>query len=163
MNKENGVRDGQVVSMEYTLWVDGEVMDSSEGNEPLEFLAGRENIISGLEGQMQGMEIGESKEVSVTPGEGYGEYDAEDFLDVPRKEFPNDLEIEVGMELSVRDDEGESRYARIEQVDEESVRLNFNHPLAGKTLKFNVKVVGLRKPTEEELEHGHVHQHGHDH
>ncbi len=163
MNEENGVKDGQVVSMEYTLWVDGEVMDSSDGQEPLEFLAGYGNVISGLEVQMQGMQVGDSKEVSVTPGEGYGEYDAEDFLDVPRKEFPSDLKVEEGMELSVRDDEGQSRYARIEQVGEESVRLNFNHPLAGKTLKFNVKVVGLREPTSEELEHGHVHQHGHHH
>lgn len=163
MSEENGVRDGQVVSMEYTLWVDGEVMDSSEGGEPLEFLAGHGNIIPGLEGRMQGMKIGESQEVTVAPGDGYGEYDAEDFMDVPRKDFPKDMQVEEGMELSVRDDDGDSRYARIENVGDETVRLNFNHPLAGKTLKFNIKVVGLREPTAEELEHGHVHQHGHHH
>jgi len=163
MEAENSVRDGQVVSMEYTLWVDDKKVDSSEGGDPLEFLAGYGNIIPGLENRMKGMKIGDSQEVSVTPVDGYGEYDAEDYLDVGRKEFPADMQVETGMELSVRDDEGQSRYARVETVSPETVRLNFNHPLAGKTLKFNVKVVGLREPTPEELEHGHVHQHGHSH
>jgi FKBP-type peptidyl-prolyl cis-trans isomerase SlyD len=163
MNEENSVRDGQVVSMEYTLRVDDEVIDSSQGGEPLEFLAGHGNIIPGLESKMQGMKIGETQDVTVTPADAYGEYDAQAFLDVPRQEFPNDMKVEQGMELNVRDDDGQSRYARIESVAADSVQLNFNHPLAGKTLKFNVKVVGLREPTAEELEHGHVHQHGHHH
>lgn len=162
MSKDS-VQDGVVVSMEYTLKVDGEVIDSSAGQEPLQFLTGYGNIIPGLEREMIGMKVGDSKDVIVAPAEGYGEYDDEAFLEVPRGEFPKDMPVEEGLELTVRDEEGQARYARIDSVEAESVRLNFNHPLAGDELHFNVKVVGLREPTGEELEHGHVHQGGHHH
>lgn len=163
MSKDS-VQNGVVVSMEYTLKIDGEVIDSSEGHDPLEFLTGHGNIISGLEREMIGMKVGDSKDVTVAPEDGYGEYDEEAFLDVPSNQFPKDMPIQEGLELTVRDDSGEARYARIESVEGETVRLNFNHPLAGDELHFNVKVVNLREPTGEELEHGHVHQgDGHHH
>jgi FKBP-type peptidyl-prolyl cis-trans isomerase SlyD len=160
---KDSVQDGVVVSMEYTLRVDGEVIDSSEGQEPLQFLTGYGNIIPGLEREMMGMKVGESKDVVVLPAEGYGEYDDEAFMDVPRNEFPKDMAVEDGLELTVRDDQGHSRYARVDGVENDTVRLNFNHPLAGDELHFNVKVVNLREPTDEELEHGHVHDAGHHH
>jgi FKBP-type peptidyl-prolyl cis-trans isomerase SlyD len=163
MDDTKSVQNGQVVAMEYTLWVDDEIVDSSQGSEPLEFLAGHDNIIPGLESELHGMKIGDSKDVTVSAKDGYGEYEQDAIMDVPLQEFPKDMQVEEGMELSVRDDEGQARYARVEKVEPENVRLNFNHPLAGKDLKFNVKVVSLREPTEEELEHGHVHQPGHDH
>ncbi len=162
MSKDS-VQDGVVVSMEYTLHVDGEEIDSSAGQEPLQFLAGYGNIIPGLEREMNGMKVGDSKDVLVAPAEGYGEYDEDAFMDVPRGEFPQDMPVEEGLELTVRDDEGQSRYARVDAVEGDSVRLNFNHPLAGDELHFNVKVVSLREPTEEEIEHGHVHTGGHHH
>jgi FKBP-type peptidyl-prolyl cis-trans isomerase SlyD len=162
MSKDT-VQNGVVVSMEYTLKIDGEVIDSSEGHDPLEFLAGHSNIISGLESEMIGMKVGESKDVIVAPTDGYGEYDDEAYLDVPKGQFPKDMPVEEGLELTVRDDAGQARYARIESVEGETVRLNFNHPLAGDELHFNVKVVNLREPTGEELEHGHVHQGGEHH
>jgi FKBP-type peptidyl-prolyl cis-trans isomerase SlyD len=160
---ETVVKAGQVVSMEYTLWVDGEVLDSSEGQSSLQFLAGYGNIVPGLESEMMGMKVGDEKEVTVDPENGYGEFDDEAFLEVPRKEFPEDMELEEGLELSVSDDEGNARYAIIDSVDTDTVRLDFNHPLAGAELKFKVKVVALREPTEEEVEHGHVHEDGHHH
>ena len=159
----DSVQNGVVVSMEYTLKIDGEVIDSSEGQDPLEFLTGHGNIISGLESEMIGMKVGDSKDVVVAPADGYGEYDDEAYLEVPKNQFPKDMQVEEGLELTVRDDSGEARYARIESVEGETVRLNFNHPLAGDELHFNVKVVSLREPTGEELEHGHVHQGGHHH
>jgi FKBP-type peptidyl-prolyl cis-trans isomerase SlyD len=162
MSKDS-VQDGVVVSMEYTLRVDGEVIDSSVGQEPLQFLAGYGNIIPGLEREMAGMKVGDSKDVVVEPSLGYGEYDDAAFMEVPRGEFPKDMPVEEGLELTVRDDEGQSRYARVDSVEGDSVRLNFNHPLAGDELHFNVKVVELREPTDEELEHGHVHAGGHHH
>jgi FKBP-type peptidyl-prolyl cis-trans isomerase SlyD len=163
MSKDS-VQNGVVVSMEYTLRIDDEVIDSSEGQEPLEFLTGYGNIISGLENQMIGMKVGDSKNVIVAPADGYGEYDDEAYLDVPRDQFPNDMQVEEGMELTVRDDSGEGRYARVESVEKGTVRLNFNHPLAGDELHFDVKVIALREPTAEELDHGHVHQgDGHHH
>ena len=162
MSKDT-VQDGQVVSMEYTLKVDGEVLDTSEGVGPLQFLAGYDNIVPGLEREMIGMKIGESKDVVVTPEDGYGEFDDEAFMDVPRSEFPTDMEIEEGVELSVTDEDGKNQYARIESLTDESVRLDFNHPLAGAELHFSVKVIALREPTKEELDHGHVHEEGHNH
>jgi len=162
MSKDT-VQDGLVVSMDYKLTVDGEVLDSSDDAGPLQFLAGYGNIVPGLEREMIGMKIGESKDVIVKPEDGYGEFDDEAFMDVPRNEFPADMEIEEGVELNVTDEDGQSQYARVESLTKENVRLDFNHPLAGAELHFNVKVVALRDPTEEELDHGHVHDEGHHH
>jgi len=152
------VQKDVVVSMEYTLHVENEEIDSSKGQDPLQFLVGYGNIISGLEREMMGMKVGESKDVVIPPAEGYGEFDEDAFMSVPRDAFPKDMSIEEGVELSVRDDSGQSRYARVETIEGDSVTLNFNHPLAGDELHFNVKVTSLREPTAEELEHGHVHQ-----
>ncbi|HLO14905.1 MAG TPA: peptidylprolyl isomerase [Anaerolineales bacterium] len=157
------VQNNIVVSMEYTLNVDGEEIDSSKGQDPLQFLVGYGNIISGLEREMIGMKVGESKDVVIPPVDGYGEFDEEAFMNVPRTAFPQDIPVEEGTELTVKDDSGQSRYARIDTVEGDTVTLNFNHPLAGDELHFNVKVVGVREPTAEEIEHGHVHQNGHSH
>jgi len=157
------VEKDKVVSMEYTLHVDNEEIDSSKGQDPLQFLVGYGNIISGLEREMMGMKVGETRDVVIQPADAYGEFDDQAYMEVPRKEFPSDMEIEEGSELTVRDDAGQARYARIDAIDGDTVRLNFNHPLAGDELHFNVKVVGLREPTEEELSHGHVHDGGHHH
>lgn len=152
-----------VVSMEYTLTVDGEVLDSSEGIGPLEFLAGYENIVPGLEREMLGMKVGESKDVVVSPADGYGEFDDEAFSDVPRSDFPDDAPLEEGLELVVTDEDGNQQMAYVDSFDDETVSLDFNHPLAGEELHFNVKVVALREPTAEELDHGHAHEEGHNH
>jgi FKBP-type peptidyl-prolyl cis-trans isomerase SlyD len=157
------VQNGLVVSMEYTLAVDGDVLDSSKDTGPLQFLAGYDNIVVGLEREMLGMKIGESKEVVVAPEDGYGEFDEEAFVDVPRAEFPNDLVLEEGLEMVITDDDGNQQMAYVENFDDQMVSLNFNHPLAGAELCFTVKVVGLREPTAEELDHGHVHDEGHQH
>jgi FKBP-type peptidyl-prolyl cis-trans isomerase SlyD len=151
------VADGQVVSMEYTLRVDGKVVDSSEGGDPLEYLHGAANIIPGLEREMDGMAVGDSKTVVVTAEDGYGEMDDEAFLEAPLGEFPKDMPIKPGVELELTGPEGQPMYARIESVEGETVLLNMNHPLAGKELHFAVKVVGLRDATDEEMEHGHAH------
>jgi FKBP-type peptidyl-prolyl cis-trans isomerase SlyD len=162
MSKDT-VQDGLVVSMEYTLSVDGEVLDSSKDAGPLQFLAGYDNIVPGLEREMVGMKIGESKDVLVLPEDGYGEFDEEAFMEVPRSEFPSDMELETGLELNVTDEDGQHQLAFVESFNDKIVRLDFNHPLAGAELQFNVKVVALRDPTKEELDHGHVHEEGHHH
>jgi len=139
------------------------LLDSSDGQGPLQFLVGYGNIIPGLEEEMRGMKIGDSKDVVVEPKNGYGEFDSEAFMKVPRADFPKDMPMEVDTELTVRDEEGNARYARVDSIEDDNVTLNFNHPLAGDELRFHVKVVALRDPTEEELEHGHVHEEGHHH
>ena len=157
------VQDGVVVSMEYTLHVDGKLLDSSEGQGPLLFLTGYGNIISGLENEMMGMKIGESKDVVVQPADGYGEFDEDAFMEVAKKDFPKEMPLEVGAELTVRDNADNARMAFVDSIDGDIVTLNFNHPLAGDELHFHVKVVALREPNDEELAHGHVHEEGHHH
>jgi FKBP-type peptidyl-prolyl cis-trans isomerase SlyD len=161
--EELKVQDGQVVSMEYALHVDGELIDQSEKDEPLEFIQGEGHIIPGLEQAIYGLTVGDAKSVVVSAKEGYGEFDAEAFTEVPRDQFPSDFPLNPGVELQVKTDEGEILAARIESVGDEAVRLDFNHPLAGKELHFAIKVLALRQATDEEIAHGHVHgDHGHD-
>jgi FKBP-type peptidyl-prolyl cis-trans isomerase SlyD len=133
-NQSNIITDDLVVTMDYTLTVDGEIVDSSEGSEPIEFIQGYGNIVAGLEREIYGMAVGQSKDVAVVASEGYGDVDPTAVIDVPRKDFPPQIPIK-----------------------KESVRLDFNHPLAGKELFFHVTIKELREATEEEIEHGHVH------
>jgi len=92
------------------------------------------------------------------------ERDDDAFMDVPRTEFPADMALEEGMELHVTDDDENHQAAYVAEFDDKTVKLDFNHPLAGAVLEFYVKVISLRDPTEEELDHGHVHEgDGHHH
>lgn len=162
-NQPTLIADDVVVSLDYTLTVDNKVVDTSQGNEPLQFLQGHDNIIPGLEQALYGMAVGEEKDVTVSAEEGYGEIDPEAFAEVPRDEFPPKIPLEVGIELQLKDQSGDIMDARIDAVNKSTVRLDFNHPLAGKQLNFSVQVVALRSPSPEELEHGHVHMPGHAH
>ncbi len=156
------VTNGKIVSLEYTLRVDDKVVDSSAGGDPLQYLHGAANIIPGLEREVEGMQVGESKKVIVSAADGYGEENEEAYVDVPRSEFPADMPLKPGVEMELTTPDGHPMYARIESVEEEIVHLNLNHPLAGKELHFDVKVVSLRDATGEELDHGHAHE-GHHH
>jgi FKBP-type peptidyl-prolyl cis-trans isomerase SlyD len=157
MSENLTVQDGQIVLMDYTLRVDGEILDTSSGHEPLEFLQGAGNIIPGLEDELYGMAIGDSKLVVVQPEEGYGVIDPDAFVQVPRDQFPAEIPMEEGLEIQVTDENGTPMNARIDTIGEDTVTLDFNHPLAGKELHFDAKIVGLREATDEENEHGHAH------
>ncbi len=157
VNKPNKVADNMVVSLAYKLTVNGEVVDSADKNEPLEFLQGVGQIISGLEKAISGMTIGQSKTVTIQPDEAYGSFDPEALTEVPRDDFPTEIPLEVGVDLQVTDEDGEMLEARIVEVKKDSIVLDFNHPLAGKTLVFDVTIVDLREATEEEIAHGHAH------
>jgi FKBP-type peptidyl-prolyl cis-trans isomerase SlyD len=158
------VADDLVVSMNYTLTVDGEIVDSSKENEPIQFLHGRGNIISGLEAHLGGLGVGENLQVTVAAKDGYGEFDSEQVVDIPLDEFPEEICVEPGVELEMKDQNGDILYARIVSVGKSRAKLDFNHPLAGKELTFDVTIVDLRNATAEELEHGHVHgSEGHAH
>lgn len=153
------VADDMVVSLDYTLRLDnGDVVDSSAGREPLQFVQGTGGIISGLEEALYGMGVGEEKEVVVQPDEGYGAVDNQAYQRVPRQMFPDDLDLEEGMGLRLRDqDTGQPVNAYVARLNDDEVLLDFNHPLAGETLHFDVKIVALRQATDEEIDHGHVH------
>lgn len=152
------VADGLVVSMQYTLRVDGQIVDSSEGGDPLEYLHGAANIIPGLEREMEGMSVGESKTVIVSAADGYGEVNDKAFIEAPVSEFPKDMPLKSGVEMELTGPDGQPMYARVERVEGENVVLNMNHPLAGAELHFDVTVTSLRNATEEELDHGHAHE-----
>ncbi len=157
------VSDDVVVSLDYTLRVDGEVMDSTEGGAPIEFLQGHGNIIPALENALYDMKINEKKQVVISPEDGYGEVDPDAVIEVPKGEFPPNITLQPGVTLQVQDNEGNVMLAQITNVGDETVTLDFNHPLAGKELHFDVTVVGLRTANDEEIAHGHVHNSEHSH
>ncbi|MFN2113047.1 MAG: peptidylprolyl isomerase, partial [Anaerolineales bacterium] len=148
------VQDNFVVTLDYTLIVEDEVMESTQDGEPIEFIQGIGQIIPGLEEALYGMTVGEGKTVVVEPDDAYGDYDP-DSLQVARKEeFSEEIPLDVGTFLDLMDDEDEILSAQIIDADEDTVTLDFNHPLAGKTLTFEITVSGLRPATAEELDHG---------
>ena len=162
---EQIVTDNQVVALAYTLRLeDGEVIDQAPDEEPLEYLHGQGEILPGLEMALQGMGIGEEKQIEVQPADGYGLYDPEDFVEIPLESVPDDIDVVVGETLFVQDSENEHEYqAFIAEIGPDTVKLDFNHPLAGNTLYFDVKIVNLRLATAEEVSHGHAHTPGHEH
>lgn len=166
MSKQNlVVADDMVVRLDYTLTLNnGEVYDSSTESGPLEYLQGHGQIIPGLEEALYDMEVGDEKDVVVTPDVGYGEYDPEAVQSIPRDVFPPEMELEPGMSVDLYDEDADEELeAVIDEVDEDEVVVNFNHPLAGETLNFHVRIAGIRPATPEELDHGHAHGDGHSH
>lgn len=158
------VADGLVVSLDYTLRLDdGQIIDSTTNQEALEYLHGAGQIISGLEEALHGMAVGDEKEVKIAPADGYGERNPNAMETVPRDIFPPDMQLTPGMGLQLRDKSGNVITAFVADIRPDSVVLDLNHPLAGETLHFQVKVAALRPATSEELEHGHAHDEGHAH
>jgi len=159
------VADNVVVSLEYVLRLeDNREIDRSDNDTPLNYLHGNKNIVPGLESELYGMGVGDEKDVVVSPDMAYGERDPEDVVEFPRDSFPADLNLEVGEPVMMKDnDSGESLRAYVIDKDANSVRLDFNHPLAGETLFFHVKIADLRDASTEELTHGHVHDESHSH
>jgi FKBP-type peptidyl-prolyl cis-trans isomerase SlyD len=153
-----------VVSIDYRLHLgDGEVVDESDPGEPLVYLHGHGETVPGLENALEGKAVGDKLQVKVSPDEGYGDHDPEKIESVPRGEFPDELELKVGSVLTATDDDGNEMDFLIKEVKGDSVVVDFNHPLAGKTLHFDVTVREVRAATPEELEHGHVHGPGGEH
>jgi len=151
------VADKKIVLIHYTLSnVDGEVMDSSEGQEPLAYLHGTGSIVPGLEKELLGKQAGDKVNVEVTPEEGYGELNAELVQEVERAAFEGVDDIQVGMRFMAQTAWGEQPVI-VTEMTEETVTVDGNHPLAGQTLKFDVELVEVRDASEEELEHGHAH------
>ena len=122
---------------------DGTVFDTSHGRQPLEFTIGEGQVIPGFEGAMVGMDPGDSKSVTVEPQAGYGERRRELVVDVERDRFPADLEVEVGRQVQVHQKDGSPRVATIARVDDDSVTLDVNHPLAGKDLTFDIELIEI--------------------
>lgn len=151
------IADGVVVLVQYTLRnQQGVVLDRSEPGEPLPYLQGAGNIIVGLERQLLGLEVGATGTFTVPPEEGYGLRKGEPQA-VPRDAFGDDQQIMPGMQFSAESPEGQMVPFWVISVNQDTVMMDPNHPLAGETLVFEIVVEGVRAPTDDELTHGHPH------
>ena len=157
------IADQKVVLIDYTLRDEkGAILDSSDGRQPLAYIHGKGNIIHGLEAHLNGKTAGDTLNVSIPPAEGYGEYDQSQVLQVPRSRFEGVNELEIGMQFTASTPEG-NQVVTITNIENDTVTVDGNHPLAGMTLNFDVKVVEVRDATADELSHGHVHGAGEHH
>ena len=137
------VSEGKSVKVNYTLTVDGKVVDSSNGRGPLEFKAGSHQMIPGFEKAVMGMKTGEKKSFQVSPKEGYGPEDPKAIRDIPKNQLPPEMTPKAGMTLTAQAN-GQKVPVRIVEVKKDVVVMNFNHPLAGKTLHFDVEVLEIK-------------------
>ena len=142
------IENGAKVQLEYTLKDDGgKVLDSNKGQAPLTYTQGEKQIIPGLEQALSGMRAGDEKKVTIKPVDAYGEVNPNAVTEVPKEMLPPDA-LKVGTELVAQSQAGDRRIVRIKEVREKTVLVDLNHPLAGKTLFFDVKVLGVEPATK---------------
>lgn len=141
---EKVVKDGSVVSLQYTLTgEDGKPIESNKGKEPLRYTQGRHQIVPGLEREIAGMKVGGEKHVKVKPEDGYGPVNPGAFQEVPKDRIPAEA-LKVGAVLTARGPQGQMIPVRISQIKDKTVVIDLNHPMAGKTLVFDVKVLDVQ-------------------
>ncbi len=157
----------KVVSLSYQLTVEGQVLDQTDTENPLEFIFGAGMMIPGFERQLEGLNLGDKYAFDVQPEEGYGIANPEEVVELPKDIFMEDGEqvanLTLGALLPMQDNQGNQLQGRVVAVTDTVVSMDFNHPLADKVLSFTGEIVGIREATQEELDHGHVHGEGDDH
>lgn len=158
------VAANKVISIDYTLRNDnGDILDQSAPEAPLLYLHANNNLITGLEAALEGKAQGDQVEASIPPEEAYGPYNEELIQTVPREMFQGIDQIEPGMQFQAQTPQG-MQVVTVKEAGDESVIIDGNHALAGETLHFDVTIKEVRDASEQELEHGHVHDPaGHDH
>ncbi len=151
------INDNQVVSIQYELKdVDtGEVLDSNLNSAPLSFIVGKGQIIPGLENEIKKLSQGDKSDIRVSASEAYGEYDENAVQTLPREQFAG-LELKEGMTLYGQGEDGSTVQVTVKSFNDENVEVDFNHPLAGKDLLFEVEVTEVRDATADELINGYV-------
>ena len=138
------VKDGMLVSMDYTLkGTDGKVIDTNKGREPLKYVHGQKMMIPGLERELTGMKVGGEKNVTVKPEDAYGPINKNAFQEVPKEKLPPNG-LKVGAVLAAKSPEGQVVPMRVHEIKDSTVVMDMNHPMAGKTLVFNVKIVDIQ-------------------
>lgn len=137
------IKDRDIIAMHYTGTLDnGEVFDSSvERDEPLRFTVGEGTLIPGLEKELLGMRAGDTKKVTVVPSEAYGEWVEDLVRDFPREVFPEEMELKLGLQFSVGQDDDDTMLATIIEINGDVITLDANHPLAGENLTFDIKIL----------------------
>jgi len=149
-----------VATFHYTLKDDsGEVIDTSEGQEPLAYLHGAGNIVPGLENTLEGLEAGEAFQVSIDSKDGYGDIDPNMIHSVKREQLQGIEELEVGMQFTSQNGEQVAHFT-VTEIDGDDITVDGNHPMAGRNLHFEGKVDAVREATAEEIEHQHAHDTG---
>lgn len=141
--QEISIAKDRKVKLEYTLIVDGQVVESTEGHQPLEYTHGQGMLIPGLEKGLEGMKAKEKKSVDVQAAEGYGQINSQLVREFERSRLPQDLVPEPGIILEMQDPQGNGFPCTIVEVMDKTVKLDFNHPLAGKDLRFDVTIVAV--------------------
>jgi len=141
----------------------GEELDRADTDKPLDYLHGGGNIVPGLENALEGLKIGDKKEVTVEPEDGYGEILTDLKMEVERKAFPADQKIASGMQFMAELSDGKKHPFNVVEIKDDKVRVDGNHPLAGQTLQFSIEIMKIRDATPEELKHGHAHGEGGHH
>jgi len=150
------IEKNRVVRFHYAVSdVDGAELESSQGREPLAFLAGHSGVIPGLEAAFEGKEAGDKFEATVTPDQAYGERSEGLTQRIPKKHF-HDTRLKAGTTVVLKTNQG-PRLVTVQKVGMSVVDVDLNHPMAGKTLRFAVDIVEVREASEEEIKHGHVH------
>jgi len=145
------ISDNKLVKLHYKGTLeDGSIFDSSEGKEPLEFISGVGMIIPGLDKGIKGLKTGDKKQVKIPAKEAYGPVMAEAVQEVPKNQFPEDIKLEVGMQLAAQGPQGTIPVV-IKEIGNETIKVDFNHPLAGKDLTFDVDVVEVKEATPEDM------------
>jgi FKBP-type peptidyl-prolyl cis-trans isomerase SlyD len=158
------VTSGKVVGMSYSLRNDaGVILDQASGDEPFLYIQGASQIVPGLETALEGLKIGEKKDVVVAPDDGYGPVQDGLKMKVKRDQFPGDADIQAGMQFQAQSPEGHGMIFTIVEVAGDEVTIDGNHPLAGQSLHFSIEILSIRAATKEEEEHGHVHGEGGHH
>lgn len=138
------VENGNTIKIHYKGRLnDGEIFDSSEGRDPLEFTVGGGQVIPGFDEGVKGMSIGDKKTIEIPCAEAYGEYRDDLAQDVPKDQFPPDLNPEVGQTLQVMQQNGAPMMVTVKEIKEAAVTLDANHPLAGKDLIFDLELVAI--------------------
>ncbi len=154
----------KIVSIDYTLTgPDGNVLDSSQGREPLLYMQGAGNLIAGLERELEGKKSGEQIKVTIAPADAYGERNEQMVQSVPRSAFAGIDKIEPGMQFQGQTPTGQRTMVRVMEVSGDEVKIDANHPLAGVPLTFDVIIRDVREATDEEKSHGHAHGAGGHH
>jgi FKBP-type peptidyl-prolyl cis-trans isomerase SlyD len=148
------IEDNKIVQIDYVLRSDlGAILERS-GEPPFTYLHGAGHIVPGLESMLAGLSVGDSRVIVVEPAGAYGDRDPQAIFGVPRSAFPEGLELKVGASFTGHDEEGHAVPVTILEIDNDSVLVDANHPLAGERLHYHIKVRGIRDATPEELAAG---------
>ena len=143
---EAQIQEGSQVSFEYTLSDEtGTVIESSKGKQPMSYIHGKSQIIPGLEKELSGMKVGEEKKIQVKPEDGYGRVNPDAFQEVPKDKLPPEA-LKVGTMLMAQGSQGQGVPVRVHEIKDTTVIMDFNHPMAGKTLSFDIKVSEIKSP-----------------